>query len=156
METRSGDFNKALVFYRKLYLNYPAGAEGLQARERISRLVFNGKIRKPEFTETELLSRAARLSSGGRHDMASNVYRGLLNKKPTDYLLALKYARPLYKDRKNNEAIKALSELLTKPISPETRVEAIYIMSLVYWRIDKDPEFESCCAKILEKGAREL
>lgn len=153
METRSGDFNKALVFYRKLYLNYPAGAEGLQARERISRLVFNGKIRKPEFTETELLSRASKLSSAGRHDMASNVYRGLLNKKPTDYLLALKYARSLYKDRKNNEAIKSLSELLTKPISAETRVEAIYIMSLVYWRIDKDPEFESCCAKILEKGA---
>ena len=153
METRSGDFNKALVFYRKLYLMYPAGAEGLQARERINRLVFNGKIGKPEFTEPEILSRAAKLSAAGRHDMASNLYRGLLNKKPTDYALALKYARSLYKDRKNSEAIKALSELLTKKISPETRVEAIYLMSLVYWRIDKDQEFESCCSKILENGA---
>ena len=153
IETRSGNFNKALVFYRRLYLNYPAGAAGLQARECISQLVSNGKIRKPDFTEPELLSRAARLSTSGRHDIASDIYRNLLNKKPTDYLLALKYARSLYKDRKNNEAIKALSELLTKPISPETRLEAIYIMSLVYWRIDKDPEFESCCAKLLEKGA---
>ena len=152
MEARSGAFNKAEVYYRKLYLNYPAGSEGLQARARISRLVFNGKIQKPEFTESELLSRAACLSAAGRYDLAGEVYHGLAKQKPTDYSLVLKYAHSLYKDRKNTEAIRLLSELLTKPISAETRVEAIYIMSLVYWRIDKDPEFEACCAKILDGG----
>jgi soluble lytic murein transglycosylase len=152
IEVRHGAYSKAETYYRKLYINYPAGQEGLQAKERISRMVFNGKIPKPEFTEAELLTRASRLASAGRHDMAAEVYHSLFIQKPTDYSLTLKYARALYKDRKNELAIKTLEEVIAKPIPEEKRLDALYILSLVYWRTEQDTEFVSSCARILEKG----
>ncbi|MGC8660456.1 MAG: tetratricopeptide repeat protein, partial [Desulfomonilaceae bacterium] len=153
MESRSRAFDKAFTYYRKLYLDYPAGPEGLQAKDRISRMVFNGKIPKPDFTESELMARASKLAAAGRFDMAANVYRGLLKKKPGDERILINLGRCLYKDRKNDDAIKLLSGLLAKPVSSQIRIEAIYLMSLVYWRIDKDSEFEACCSKILESGS---
>ena len=153
LEAHSKAFDKAFTYYRKLYLNYPATPDGLQAKDRISRLVFNGKIPKPDFTQSELMERASRLAAAGRFDLAANVYRGLLKQKPGDDQLLLKLGRCLYKDRKNDEAIKLLSAILAKPVSNQIRIEAIYLMSLVYWRIDKDSEFEACCSKILDRGS---
>ncbi|MGC8602499.1 MAG: transglycosylase SLT domain-containing protein, partial [Desulfomonilaceae bacterium] len=152
LKAKSGEFDEALIYYRKLYLSYPAGAEGLEARKRISRLVFNGKIQKPEFTETELLTRASKLATAGRYDLAGRVYKCLAKQKSSDYGIELKLAHCLYKDRQNEEAIKLLSKLLAKDISAPTRVEVMYMMSLICWRIDKDQEFETCCEKILEAG----
>jgi peptidoglycan lytic transglycosylase len=156
IEVRHGAYSKAETYYRKLYINYPAGQEGLQAKERISRMVFNGKIPKPEFTEAELLARASRLTSAGRHDMAADVYHSLSTQKPTDYSLTLRYARALYKDRKNELAIKTLQEVIGKPIPEEKKLEALYTLSLVYWRTDQDSEFVASCARILEKGTPAL
>ncbi len=156
IEVRHGAYSKAETYYRKLYINYPAGQEGLQAKERISRMVFNGKIPKPEFTEAELLARASRLTSAGRHDMAADVYHSLSMQKPTDYSLTLRYARALYKDRKNELAIKTLQEVIGKPIPEEKKLDALYTLSLVYWRTDQDSEFVASCARILEKGAPAL
>ncbi|MCL5124769.1 MAG: tetratricopeptide repeat protein [Deltaproteobacteria bacterium] len=153
LEAHSKAFDKAFTYYRKLYLNYPATPDGLQAKDRISRLVFNGKIPKPDFTQSELMERASRLAAAGRFDLAANVYRGLLKQKPGDDQLLLKLGRCLYKDRKNDEAIKLLSAILAKPVSNQIRIEAIYLMSLVYWRIDKDSEFEACCSRILDCGS---
>jgi soluble lytic murein transglycosylase len=152
IESSRGSFEKALTYYRKLYINYPAGPEGLNARERISRLAFNRKIKKPEFTEDELLNRSSRLSSAGRYDMASEIYLSLSKQKPQDSSLKVRYARCLYKDRQNELAIKVIKELLPGPLSDDSKLEALYILSLVYWRIDKDAEFESCNSKILEMG----
>ena len=153
IESSRGSFEKAGAYYRKLYINYPAGPEGLNARERIARLAFNRKINKPEFTEDELLNRASRLSSAGRYDMASEIYLSLSKQKPQDSSLKVRYARCLYKDRQNEPAIKVIKELLPGPLSDDLKLEALYILSLVYWRIDKDAEFESCNSKILEMGA---
>ncbi len=152
IESTLGSFEKALTYYRKLYINYPAGPEGLKARDRIARLAFNSKIKKPEFTESELLNRAARLSSAGRYDLASEIYLGLSRQKPQDSTLKVRYARCLYKDRQNDLAIKVIKEFLSGPHTEDSKLDALYILSLVYWRIDKDAEFESCSSKILEKG----
>lgn len=153
LEARSGALPKAETYYRKLYLTYPASPEGLQAKERISRLVFEKKLQKPRFTESELLSRATRLIAGGRHDLAADVYHNIAVEKPSDSSLMIKYARSLYKDRKNNEAVKVLTELVASPLPEDKRLEALYILSLLYWRMDKDADFEACCSKILDNKA---
>ncbi|MFH0960183.1 MAG: tetratricopeptide repeat protein, partial [Pseudomonadota bacterium] len=152
IESSQGSFEKGFTYYKKLYISYPAGPEGLKARDKIARMAFNRKIKKPEFTEEELLNRASRLSSAGRYDMAAEIYHSLMKQKPQDSSLKVKFARCLYKDRQNEPAIKAIKEFLSGQHPQDLRLEAQYILSLVYWRIDKDAEFESCCSKILEGG----
>lgn len=152
LESSLGSLDKAELYYRKLYLNYPAGPEGLKARDRIARLAFNRKIKKPDFTEAELMSRALKLSSAGRYDMAADIYKNLAKEKSSDYSLKLKYGRSLYKDRQNDLAIKVMKNLLSANPPDDIKIEALYLLSLVYWRLDRDAEFESCCSNILNSG----
>ncbi len=110
LEKRLGNYSDAASRYRALSLNYPASVEGLKAADEISWMVFHGKIPKIEFSESEQMSRAARLFAKGRFDLAADTYSALLKTKPGDKALMLKLAQSRYKDRQNQKAISILKE----------------------------------------------
>jgi len=43
-----------------------------------------------------------------------------------------------------------------KKISPGDRMEALYLLSRAYWRIERNTEFERCCREIMEKASPAL
>jgi len=153
LEKTIGNYAEAASYYRILLLNYPASVEGLKAADDLAWMVYHGKIVKPEYSETEQLSRAARLFTKGRFDLAADVYTDLLKIKPRDSGLTLKLAQCRYKDRQNQKALGILKELLALPLPEKQRTEALHSMSLVYWRLDKEIDFEFCCNKILSSGS---
>ena len=153
LEKRLGNYADAASHYRALSLNYPATVEGLKAADEISWMVAHGKIPKIEFSEAEQLSRAARLFAKGRFDLAADTYSALLKSKPGDKALMLKLAQCRYKDRQNQKAINILRELLGGALSDKQRTEAYHTLSLIYWRLDKEKDFEFCCNKILSSGS---
>ena len=153
LEKRLGNYSDATSHYRALSLNYPATVEGLKAADEIAWMVFHGKIPKFEFSEAEQMGRAARLFARGRFDLAADTYSALLKTKPGDKELMLKLAQCRYKDRQNQKAISLLKELLAGALSEKQRTEALHMLSLIYWRLDKEKDFEFCCNKILSSGS---
>ncbi|MBI4962686.1 MAG: transglycosylase SLT domain-containing protein [Desulfomonile tiedjei] len=153
LQRRIGDHSKATAHYRTLFLNYPASVEGLKAADDLSWMVFHGKIQRLEFSETEQISRAEKLFTKGRFDLAADAYQAVLKIKPADTGLLLKLAQCRYKDRQNQKAIDLLKEVLKANPPDKQRMEALHILSLLYWRLDREKDFEFCSAKIMEKGS---
>jgi soluble lytic murein transglycosylase len=153
LEKSIGNYSEAASHYRILFLNYPASIEGLKAADDLAWMIFHGKIAKPEYSEAEQLNRAARLFAKGRFDLAADIYTSLLKVKPRDASLTLRLAQCRYKDRQNQKAISILKELLEGPLPEKLRTEALHTMSLIYWRLDKEKDFEFCCNKILSSGS---
>jgi soluble lytic murein transglycosylase len=156
LEKKLGNYSEATDHYRRLFLDYPSSVEGLKAAEEISRMAFVGKIPPPQFTEQEQFGRAGRLVAGGRFDLAATVYEALLKDKPGDRELSLKLARCLYKNRKNQEALSLLTEIVKEPAQDKQRMDALHVLSLVYWRLDREREFRSTCSEIVERGPADL
>ena len=153
LEKQLGNYSDAASRYRALSLNYPASVEGLKAADEISWMVFHGKIPKIEFSESDQMSRAARLFAKGRFDLAADTYSALLKTKPGDKALMLKLAQCRYKDRQNQKAISILKEALGGALPEKQRTEALHMLSLIYWRLDKEKDFEFCCNKIVSSGS---
>ncbi len=145
-----GNYPAAVVLYRKLFLQYPASVEGLAASEDLAWMVVHGKIPRPTFTEKEQLARARKLFAMGRFDLAADSYKYLLKRNPRDIDLLLRLAECRYKGRENQEAIRILKGVLQRKPSAKEQTEALYILSRLYWRIDKNKHFEQCCQKLLE------
>ncbi|MEJ2716085.1 MAG: transglycosylase SLT domain-containing protein [Deltaproteobacteria bacterium] len=156
LERRLGNFKAASVQYQKLFLHYPASIEGLKAANELARMVFVGKAPPPDFSDEEHLARAERLCRKGRFDLAAYTYKALLKKNPSDRKLALKLARCHYKDRQNRKAIRLLKTLLKGKLQTQDRAEALYLLSLLYWRKDREREFEAACSKIIQSGTPKL
>lgn len=156
LERRMGNFKAAGVHYQELFLNYPASVEGLKAANELARMVFVGKAPPPDFSDREHLSRAARLCRKGRFDLAAYTYKALLKKNPSSRDLALKLARCLYKDRQNRKAIRLLKSILKGELSSRQRTKALHLLSLVYWRQDREREFEAACRNIIDNGTPRL
>lgn len=153
LERRLENYGKASAHYKDLFLNYPASVEGLQAADDLASLVVQGKVVKPSFSESEQLLRAEKLFARGRFDLSASSYEALLKAKPSDKNLMLKIARSRYKDRKNQSAITVIKEILKDDVSEDVRMEALYLLSLVHWRLDNAKEFESTNNKIMEIGS---
>lgn len=153
LEKARKEYEAAAQHYRALFLDYPATLEGLRAADELARLVFVGKVAPPKFSEHQQRARANRLFKRGRFDLAAYTYKALLKKHPSDERLQLKLARCLYKSRKNLAAIGWLKRILKETQSDSVRVEASHTLSLVYWRLDRDKEFEAACRYVIEKGS---
>lgn len=156
LEKKLGNHQEAAMEYRRLFLEYPASVEGLKAAEEISRMAFVGKIPPPEFTEREQFERAERLFANGRFHLAAAAYRALLKNKPGDAELSIKLGRCLYKDRKSQEAAGLLNQVLKEKVQDKERMDALHLLSLIYWRLDRDREFQSTCNEMIECGPAEL
>jgi soluble lytic murein transglycosylase len=152
LNRRLSDFTEAAVQYRKLFVKYPGTVEGLQAADAIAWMVFHNKIPRMLFSETEQLERANALAAKGRFDLAAEAYEALLKVKPDDKGLKLKLGRCLYKDRKNPQAIAMLKEVLKGQVPEKDRMEALHLLTLVYWRVDRDKDFELCSKELVEKA----
>ncbi len=152
LQRSSGDYKSAAKHYQWLYLQHPASLEGLRAADCLHKMVLEGKIAKLTFSEADQLSRAARLYNKGRFDLAADVYQSLLKTKPEDTAMLLKLARCRYKGRQNEKAIALLNELMKKKISDEDRMEVLYLLSLLHWRLDKDKEFQTYSKNLVDKG----
>jgi soluble lytic murein transglycosylase len=152
LEKRLGNYSSAASHYTTVFLNYPATVEGLKAGEDLAWMVFHSKIPRPVYSESEQLARAGRLYGRGRFDLAANAYQELLKAKPTDKGLMLKLARSRFKERQNQKAIALLKDVIKGDVSENDKLEALHLLSLVYWRLDRDKDFESSCKEIVEKG----
>lgn len=156
LERRLGNNANAAEYYRKLFLENPARVEGLKAGEELAWMVVHGAVPRPDFSQADQSARARRLFAAGRFDLASEAYRALLTAKPDDENLRLKLAQCLYKNRRNHDAVILLKEILKGKISERTRMEALFLLSKVYWRLDRSKEFEACCDEILKNGPSHL
>ncbi len=153
LERRLGDHSGAADHYRKLYLEFPASVEGLKAGDDLAWAVFNHKVPPPTYSEYDQLGRAERLAAKGRFDLAAVVYQTLLKNNPSDKGLLIKLARCRFRDRQNHEAIKLLKDVLQGDVPENQRAEALYVLSLVYWRLDRDRDFEATSEKIIKQGS---
>ncbi len=151
-----GNYGDAVEHYRKLFLKYPASVEGLAASEDLAWMVVHGKIPRPTFTEKEQLARARRLFARGRFDLAADSYKYLLKRDPGNTSLLLRLAECRYKGRENQEALRILRGTLQGKLSVKERTEALYMMSRLYWRLDKNKRFEECCGKLLDLGDQSM
>lgn len=152
LEKRLGNFASASGHFKTLFLNYPASFEGLKAADEIEALAAAGKVPRPNFSESEQLARAERLFAKGRFDLSCEVYEKVLKTKPSDKKLMLRLAKSKYKERHNQKAISILKDLLKNNASEADKLEAYHLLSLIYWRLDRDRDFEQYCRKILDKG----
>lgn len=156
LQRNLGDYKNAAKHYQWLYLQHPASLEGLRAADSLYKMALEGKISKLSFSESDQLSRATRLYNKGRFDLAADVYQSLLKTKPEDNAMLLKLARCRYKGRQNEKAIALLNELIKKKISDEDRMEVLYLLSLLHWRLDKDKEFQTYSKNLVDKGNTKL
>ncbi len=152
IDNRLGNHNSAASNYRKLFLEYPSTVEGLKSVDELASLVTKGKIAKPVFTDAEQMSRAARLYSSGRFDLAAEAYQALLKRKPSDNNLTLKIARCRFKERRNEQSLAILRRISKGNLTENQRVEALTVMALIHWRMDRYKDFEECCKFLMEKG----
>ena len=150
LQRQKGNYSDAVVNYRKLFLKYPASVEGLKSSEDLAWMVVHGKIPRPVFSEKEHRSRARRLFLKGRFNMAADSYTYLLKKNPGDDGLLIRLAECRYKARKNHEAIRILKGVLKKKPTEKNRTEALYLLSRLYWRLDKNKDFVECCNGLLK------
>ncbi|MDQ7781281.1 MAG: transglycosylase SLT domain-containing protein [Desulfomonilaceae bacterium] len=151
-----GNHSDAAVHYRTLFLEYPASVEGLAASEDLAWMVVHGKIPKPTFTEEEQLARARRLFTQGRFDLAADSYTYLLKRNPGSTKFQLRLAECRFRGRENREAMRILKEIFQGKPSEKERTEALYLMSRLCWRLDKNKEFEQCSAKLIESADPEM
>jgi soluble lytic murein transglycosylase len=156
LEKRLRNYPAAADHFRKLYLEQPASIEGLKAGEELGWMVFHHKMDPPVYSEKEQLLRADRLYAKGRFDLAAEVYQALLKSNPSDKGLLIKLARCRYRDRRNNDAITLLKEVLRGDVSEIHRLEALHLLSLVYWRLDRERDFEAVSEKILAQGSGKI
>ena len=152
LNRRLSDYTEAARHYRNLFVKYPATVEGLQAAKAIAWMVFHGKIPRMMFSDAEELERANKLSTKGRFDLAADAYSALLKLKPEDKGLKLKLGRCLYKGRKNRQAINTLKEVLKGKVSDKESLEALHLLTLVYWRLERDEDFELCSNALIKKA----
>ncbi|MFH1114476.1 MAG: transglycosylase SLT domain-containing protein [Pseudomonadota bacterium] len=152
LHRQTGNYGDAVVHYRKLFLTYPATVEGLAASEDLAWMVVHGKIPRPTFTEDEQLARARSLFARGRFDLAADSYKYLLKRNPGNMSFLLRLAECRYKGRENQEALRILKGILQGNLSVKERTEALYLMSRLYWRLDKNKEFEQCCRMLIDLG----
>ncbi|MFH0823161.1 MAG: tetratricopeptide repeat protein, partial [Pseudomonadota bacterium] len=156
LEKDLGNYEEAAKHYKKLFLVHPASVEGLAAADDLAWMVFHGKLPQPKFTDAEQISRAELLYRKGRFDLAAHMYKTLLAKEPSSVRFALALARCRYKGRHNEEAVEMLQRLVRKGLGEKDRAEALQLLSLLYWRMDRSKEFESSCKQLLEKGPPEF
>ena len=150
LERRLGNHEEAADLYRKLFLKYPASVEGLKASEDLAWMVVHGKIPRPVFSEKEQRSRARKLFRRGRFDLAADSYTYLLKSNPRDIGLLLKLAECRYKGRENKEAIRILKGVLKERIPEKQRIEALYLLGKLYWRLDRNDDFVRICGQLLK------
>ncbi len=156
LEQGLGKYSEAADLYGRLYVQYPASVPGLKAAERLTGMVSRGKIGPLAYSESEKLSRATRLFRKGRFDLAADLYKSFVQKNPSNTRHRLKLAECLFKGRRNREAINQIKELLKQETGSKTRMEAIYLLSRLYWRLDRNKEFQATCKSIIEKGPPSL
>jgi soluble lytic murein transglycosylase len=156
LDKHNAKYAEAAQHYRTLFLQYPASVEGLKATEELASLVYNKKVSDAKITDAEHLSRAARLYAKGRFDLSGEVYAAMLKRKPDDKSLKLKLARSLYKERQNQKAVNLLRELMKTELSGSERGEALYLLTVLYWRMDRHKDFEATVAKLIEMPAPHL
>ncbi len=156
LERRFGNYSAAAAQYRMLFINYPASVEGLKASDALASLVFNQKIPRLNFSDSERMARVDRLFSKGRFELAAVSYEALLKTKPADNGVMLKLARCRFKDRQNQQAITIVKDMLKRELSEHDRMEAFYLLSAIYWRLNREKDFEFCCNRILERGSIKL
>lgn len=152
LEAKLGNHGKAAAHFRRLSVDFPASMEGLQASEQLALLTQAAKIPKVVYSEREEMARARLLYEGGRFDLAGDVYERLLKAKPADNGLKIKLATCRYKQRKNLTAVSILNDLLKANPPESVRIEAYYLLTRLYWRLEKDKDFEAYSRKILECG----
>jgi soluble lytic murein transglycosylase len=153
---RLGNHAEAATNYRTLFLNFPATVEGLKAADELAWLIFHGKIPPMKFSDAEQMGRASKLYGSGRFDLAADVYTELLKAKPGDKSLTYKLAQCRFKERQNHRALTILKGLVTGEVEEKQRIEALYLTSLVHWRLNNEKDFESCCNKILASNQHAL
>lgn len=153
LDLKSGSYEAAAKRLRKLSVDYPASVEGLRAWEQLSDLASQHKIPAVRLTESEEQTRSEKLFHAGKFDLAAESYKRLHLAKPEEKNIKFKLARCLYKNRDNQEAIKMANNFLNSKVTPEEQAEANYLLSLIYWRLDREKEFEASCKKVLEKGS---
>ncbi len=153
LDLKLGNYEAAARRLRKLSVDYPASVEGLSAWEQLSDLASQHKIPSVKLTESEEQIRAEKLFQAGKFDLAAESYKRLHLAKPDEKTIKFKLARSLYKNRDNQEAIKMANSFLNSKLIPEEQAEANYLLSLIYWRMDREKEFEASCKKVLEKGS---
>ncbi len=153
---RLGHTSDALEQYKKLYIHFPASIEGLRAAEVLDYYVIKGLIKMQPLSQPQLTERAKRLYQAGRFDLAGEVYDRLLKEQPSNMSLIIKRATCLYKDRKNEQAILLLRDLVKTNPPLSIRLEAQYLLSRLYWRLDRDNDFESSCKELINSGNERL
>ncbi len=152
LEARLGRYDEAVRHYKTLYVHFPASIEGLQSAEALHSLAARGRIQSPVYTLREKAERARLLSQAGRFDLAGEMYQGMLKETPSDQSLRLKLATCHYKDRKNQSAINLLKDILKANPPASLRLETLYLLSRLYWRLERDKDFELCCKALIESG----
>lgn len=153
LDLKSGNYEVAARRMRKMCVDFPASVEGLRAWEQLSEMVSQHKIPAFKLTESEEQTRAEKLFQAGKFDLAAESYKRLHLAKPDEKTIKFKLARCLYKNRDNQEAIKMSHSFLNSKVTAEEQSEGHYLLSLIYWRLDKEREFEASCKKVLEKGS---
>lgn len=146
------NYESAEKLYRKLYFEFPASVEGLRAAERLADLVVKKKIPPPNYSDQLRLKRAARLFRRGRFEKAAIMYRIYLKANPRALDVKLKLARCMFKARKNDETIRICKKILQEDKANKYRTKTLHLLSLVFWRLDQDNRFLTCCHTILKEG----
>jgi len=152
LEAKLGNHSKATAHFKRLTLDFPASVEGLVALEQLAVFTQASRMPKVVYSEREDMGRARLLYEGGRFDLAGDVYERLLKAKPTDNPLKIKLATCRYKQRKNLAAIGILKDLLKANPPGPIQIEAYYLLTRLYWRMERDKDFEAYSRKVLESG----
>lgn len=152
LQIRLGHVSEALEHYRTLYIHFPAAVEGLRAAEAIGSLTREGRIKGQTYTQVELTERARLLYQAGRFDSAGEIYEAMLKEQPSRGPLRIKLATCRYKERKNEQAIHLLKDILKGDQPLSIRLEALYLLSRLYWRLDRDKDFQLSCQELVKSG----
>jgi hypothetical protein len=127
---QSGDQNRALATYRRLYFFAPDSTESTEAATAITRL---GSTTSPATTE-EAINRADRLYSAKRFADALTAYSDAFAKFPATATPENQLRRGIaaYSARKTPDAVAALTAVPTS--AAETRAEALSYLAQTYAR----------------------
>lgn len=127
---QSGDANRALASYRRLYFFAPESTESSEAATAITRL---GSTTSPASIE-EAITRADRLYAGKRFGDAVSAYSDAFAKFPATATSENQLRRGIaaYNARKIPDAVAALTTVPTS--AAETRAEALFYLAQTYAR----------------------
>jgi soluble lytic murein transglycosylase len=76
-----------------------------------------------------------------------------LKSQPDDKTFLMKLAKAKFKDRQNLKALSILQSIKKGSLSDNDKIDILQVESLIYWRLDRDKDFETACNKIIEKGS---